>query len=210
MYTSHFLFKGSEDAFSEVLVKPFVNIVARNLEPEDCKAGFFKGQPILESMTSQLKLQKVFVDLKSQYKNDGLVKLFGLKEIGVFLRLCFDNHKGMFGGVAMLKSIVDHYSCASIESFENVKVFFLNAVGKQLHLWSLSFKINRIFDMWIEGSLLLIPDFSENDDFVPDLAQFCWNMKAKRFIIKKAEYRYSSSMPVVLTDVINPTLYKLT
>lgn len=27
---------------------------------------------------------------------------------------------------------------------------------------------------------------------------------------KKAEYRYSSSVPTVLTDVINPTLYKLT
>lgn len=27
---------------------------------------------------------------------------------------------------------------------------------------------------------------------------------------KKTEYRYSSNVPVVLTDVINPILYKLT
>lgn len=142
MYTSHCSFQGSEDAFSEELVKPFINVVARNLKPDYCKAGFVKGQPVLESMTSQLRLQGVFVDMKSQYKSDGLLKLFGLKEIEVLLvevsgcfgntdtsKLRFDHHKGMFGVVAMLKSIADHYSYASIESFENVKVFFLNAAG---------------------------------------------------------------------------------
>lgn len=44
-------------------------------------------------------------------------------------KLRFDHHKGMFGVVAMLKAIADHYPYASIESFENVKVLFLNATG---------------------------------------------------------------------------------
>ncbi|KAG1141016.1 hypothetical protein G6F37_005338 [Rhizopus arrhizus] len=202
----------------------------------DCKADFVKGQPILESMTKQLKALGHFVDDKSQYKSDGLVKLFGLKEIELVLvevsgcfnnkdkvKLNFDHHKGMFGALAMIKSIADQYEYASVDQFEKVKVFFLNAAGRHLHLWSLSYKKNDLFDLWKESSLLLRPDFDDKQDFVPDLVQFCWSSKiiiekSVESIVtlkqdhsqNKAKCRYSSAAPALLSDIVNPIILKLT
>lgn len=115
MYTSPTPYQGSEDDFSETLVKPYIDAVTRNSRPETCKTESLKGQPIFGSMTSQLRQQSVFVDLKSQYKSDGLLKLFGSKEIKLLLvellgcygntnmsKLRFDHHKRIFGVVACL------------------------------------------------------------------------------------------------------------
>lgn len=98
-------------------------------------------------MKRQLKTYNLYIDDKSQYKSDGLIKLFGLKErelllletSGCFInkdksKTNFDHHKGVFGALAMLKCIADDYTFASIEKFTEVKVFFLHAAGKILML----------------------------------------------------------------------------
>lgn len=96
-------------------------------------------------MSRQLKATGIIVDEKSQYKTDGLIKLFGLKNLALLLletsghfpntdkvKIKLDNHKGMFGILAMLKCIADYYSFASVESFSQIKVFFLQAAGNIL------------------------------------------------------------------------------
>lgn len=88
-------------------------------------------------MSKQLKTNGIFVDDKSCYKIDGLVKLFGLKMIALLvvktsghfdnidrMKLKFDHHKGVFGMLAMLKCIADEFYLASVEKFSEVKVFF--------------------------------------------------------------------------------------
>lgn len=124
-------------------MRPFVEVIAQALSDSNCKADFVEGQPVLESMTRQLKLSGLYHDNKSQYKTDGLLKLFGLKGIELLLietsgcfdnddkvKLNFDHHKGMFGTLAMIKSLVDEFDYASIGQFKKVKVFFLNAAGR--------------------------------------------------------------------------------
>lgn len=103
-------------------------------------------------MTKQLKTLGHFVDDKSQYTSDSLFKLFGLKDIELLLvevsgcfnnkvKLNFDYHKGMFGALAMIKSIADKYEYASIDQFEKAKVLFLIAAGKA-YLVSISKDVN--------------------------------------------------------------------
>lgn len=86
-------------------------------------------------MTKQLKTLGHFVDDKSQYTSDSLFKLFGLKDIELLLvevsgcfnnkvKLNFDYHKGMFGALAMIKSIADKYEYASIDHLKRPRSFF--------------------------------------------------------------------------------------
>jgi hypothetical protein len=93
-------------------------------------------------MTRQLKKLNLFVDEKSLYKSDGLIKLFGLKKLELVLletsghftnsnkgKIKLDHHKGMYGALSMLKCIADDFSFASVDKLSPVKVFFIHATG---------------------------------------------------------------------------------
>ncbi|KAG1332846.1 hypothetical protein G6F62_007045 [Rhizopus arrhizus] len=139
-YASHVDYNSTEDAFNQLFIWPYLDVIAKSIKVDGCDSDFVQGQPILESMTQQLKAVNLYVNDKDQYKSDGLVKLFGLNNLelvlletsGCFInkdkqKVKFDHHKGVYGALAMLKCIVDDYSYASIETFTKVKVFFLHA-----------------------------------------------------------------------------------
>lgn len=144
-YASHVDYNSTECAFNQLFIWPYLDIIAKSIKADGCDSDFVQGQPILESMTQQLKAVNLYVDDKNQYKSDGLVKLFGLNNLelvlletsGCFInkdkwKVKFDHHKGIYGALAMLKCIVDDCLYASIETFTKVKVFFLHAAGKFL------------------------------------------------------------------------------
>lgn len=154
------------------------------------------------------------MDEKSCYKTDGLIKVFGFKKLELLVletsgpyentdrvKLKFDHHKGMFGMLAMLKTIADEYHFASVENFSKFKVFFLNGADKELHLWSISFKEEGIFDLWREATLEIKPEFEEVGEYMPQLVQFFWTMKrlmqlcigGKSHPIEGRLYKYSAS-----------------
>ncbi|KAG0937166.1 hypothetical protein G6F57_008911 [Rhizopus arrhizus] len=131
-YSSHCDYRASEDSFSESLMKPFLEVIAKSVKINEFK-------------------------------------------------LNFDYRKGMFGALAMIKSIADEYEYAPIDQIEKIKILFLSAAGKTylqyLHLWSLSYKKIELFDLWKKSSLLLRPEFDDKQYFVPDLIRFCWGSK---------------------------------
>ncbi|KAG1159851.1 hypothetical protein G6F37_004515 [Rhizopus arrhizus] len=109
-------------------------------------------------------------------------------------KLNFDYRKGMFGALAMIKSIADEYEYAPIDQFEKVKVLFLNAA-----------------------------ESDDKQYFVPDLIRFCWGSKniiekSVESIValkqghsqNRAKYRRSSAAPALLSDNVNPIILKLT
>ncbi|CAO3700959.1 unnamed protein product [Rhizopus microsporus] len=75
----------------------------------------------------------------------------------------------MFGCLAMLKSIADEFNYASIDRFRKVKVFFLNAARRHLHLWSLSYGENNLFDFFRERRLQSSQTFKDKQEFISDL-----------------------------------------
>ncbi|KAI7891196.1 uncharacterized protein EV154DRAFT_588699 [Mucor mucedo] len=77
------------------------------------------------------------------YLADALFKLFDYEQLEVLLletsgpykntnttKIDYDNHKGMYGLLAMLKEIASTYKFANIQSFYDVKVFFVQAANK--------------------------------------------------------------------------------
>ncbi|EIE81633.1 hypothetical protein RO3G_06338 [Rhizopus delemar RA 99-880] len=162
-YASHVDYNSTECAFNQLFIWPYLDIIAKSIKADGCDSDFVQGQPILESMTQQLKAVNLYVDDKNQYKSDGLVK--------------FDHHKGIYGALAMLKCIVDDCLYASIETFTKVKVFFLHAADTELHFWSVCYQKDGMFDFWRETNLKIKPDFGDKCDLVPELIQFCWETK---------------------------------
>ncbi|KAI8380415.1 hypothetical protein EDC96DRAFT_490920 [Choanephora cucurbitarum] len=89
-------------------------------------------------------------DTRRIYKADGVVRIADDAEIllvetaGPFgldnpTRLSFDNSKGMFGLLAMIKTIADKYSYASMATFKKLKLLFLQPYRNALCLWVLSY-----------------------------------------------------------------------
>lgn len=159
-----------EDAFNQLFTWPYLHLIGKSINSHDCKGYFVQGQPFLESMSHQLKATGVSVNEKSQYKTDGMIKLFGLKNLELLLletsghfsnsdnvKIKLDHHKGIYGILAMLKCIADKYSFASVEKFSRVKVFFLHAAETKLHLWSLHYQPDGFFDLWRESCLQIRP-----------------------------------------------------
>ncbi|KAG2197833.1 hypothetical protein INT47_009714 [Mucor saturninus] len=160
----------------------------------NCKAGFQSAQPRLQSMSNQLKANGIFVDDKSCYKTDGLVKLFESEKLELIVvktsghfgntdrvKLKFDHHKGMFGMLAMLKCMAGKFYLTSVEKFSKVKVFLAGA-DEQLHLWSISYKEEGIFDLWREATLNLKPEYDDVDEYLTQLVQFFWTIKVTETI----------------------------
>ncbi|KAI8094450.1 hypothetical protein BDF21DRAFT_436294 [Thamnidium elegans] len=235
-YTSPIDRDQNEDAFNQLFIWPYLAVVAKNITMHNCKAGFQSGQPRLESMSKQLKANDIFVDDKSCYKTDGLVKIFGLKKLELLVvetsghfgnidrvKLKFDHHKGVFGMLAMLKCIADEFYLASIEKFSEVKVFFLNGADEKLHLWSISFKEEGIFDLWREATLNIKPEYDDVDEFLPQLVQFFWIIKGllEQSVVNMAclkeehqnvlkKNRHNLEKLPKLNNIVNPIILKLT
>ncbi|KAG1449113.1 hypothetical protein G6F46_001409 [Rhizopus delemar] len=235
-YSSHQDIGSSEAVFNQLFVYPYLEAVARSVKDHKCKADFIHGEVYLDSMTKQLKSLGCYINDKFQYKADGLIKLYGIKKLEILLletsgplnnadkvKINFDHHKGTFGSLALLKCIADEFSFASVEKFKKVKVFFVHAAESQIQLWSIRFEPEGIFDFWRETFFDIKPDFEDKLDALPRLISFCWTMKSlvqeavdnivalrEEHNIKMAKYRYSSDIPVLLYDIINPIILKLT
>ncbi|CAO3588644.1 unnamed protein product [Absidia cylindrospora] len=139
------------------------------------------------------------------------------------VKTSFDHHKGVFGTVAMLKTVSGYYPYATTDEFGKVKVCFVQAAGNQLHLWSLCYKENSVYDLWRETYLTIRPSFDDKADMLPELLQFFWNMKAlvnesilnitnlrqNHIINNRSASRYNKHSPPLLTEIINPPIIKL-
>lgn len=115
------------------------SIAASNTQ---AKSEFLTGQPILHSMTKQMKAVGLYIDDKNVYKSDGVVLLFGLKQQEILLletsgsftnldktKTNFDHHKGVYGLLSMIKCIADDYRFGSVDTFMKIKAYFIHAAG---------------------------------------------------------------------------------
>lgn len=46
-----------------------------------------------------------------------------------------------------------------------------------MHLWSVSYKEDGLFDFWRESNITIIPDFDDKTMYLTQLVKFCWNAK---------------------------------
>lgn len=98
---------------------------------------FIPGEYELAAMTTQLKKMGFKTDKRKNYKADGIIRSAELGDIKVLdleaagawghddhAKTSFDNSKGMFALLAMLKTVADYYKYARVEGFRKLKLYF--------------------------------------------------------------------------------------
>ncbi|KAL9537500.1 hypothetical protein MBANPS3_011728 [Mucor bainieri] len=234
VYKSKIDYNGNEDAFNQSFIWPYLIYMARSIE--NVKSEFLTGQPVLQAMTRQLKAVNLYIDDSHVYKSDGLVQLFGeigreillLETSGCFKnsdksKVNFDHHKGVYGLLSMLKGITDDYHFGSLHLFMKVKVFFIHAADEHLHLWSICYQKEDVFDLWREASVHILPDEGDKKLHVPRFMQFLWNTKClieesinniielkQQHGTNSIEQAFSEDKQESLSDIVNPIILKLT
>ncbi|KAG0934809.1 hypothetical protein G6F57_011588 [Rhizopus arrhizus] len=224
-----------EATFNSLLIYPFLEAIANGVTVNHCGAELKVGEPVLKSMSKQLKELGLQLHDKSQYKADGIIKLFKMKEIemlfletsGSFgnkdkVKINFDHHKGTFGSLAILKTIADEFCFASVDTFKTLKIFFLYAADTKLHLWSVSFCKEGFFELWREEFLDISPLFEDRLEFLPRSIQFFWNMRAllketvstiavlkEEHLQEMPKWRYTYCPFPTLSKLVNPLILKL-
>jgi hypothetical protein len=107
------------------------------------KPYYVPGEEPLNAMNKQLRIIGAKVDKRKVYLADGVVRLQELNDLEVLLletsgsyqnkderKISFDNIKGMFALLGMMKTVADQYSHASVESFQKLKLYYIQASGK--------------------------------------------------------------------------------
>ncbi|KAG1176736.1 hypothetical protein G6F46_002079 [Rhizopus delemar] len=192
-HTSRLDIKEGESTFNSLFIYPFLKAVADAvaMEMAGSRTDFLPGEVNLKAMSEQLKELGNIQDDRDRYMADGIVRLYGYKSLEVVLletsrhfgctdkaKICFDHHKGLFGLLAMLKSIADVYHEGTMKTFRCVKVFFVHAAEETLYLWSLRFEPEGpVYELWLEDMLLIRPDIEDKLEALPAFINFFWNFK---------------------------------
>ncbi|KAI7899275.1 uncharacterized protein BX663DRAFT_538130 [Cokeromyces recurvatus] len=120
------------------------------------------------------------------YSADGILKLYGVKDLEILLletssfcgctsnvKIDFDHHKGLFGTLAMIKTIAYIYYFGSVDTFTKIKILFTHAAGTIIYLWSLKYvKDGPIYELWLEGFLNIEPKFEDRFEMLPKMINF--------------------------------------
>lgn len=119
-----------------MLIYPFLEAIATYLKDSIAwtEAGFRRGEAQLQAMNKQLKTLPLYDGESHIYLVDGILKLYGMNDIELFLletsgpfantekpKIAFDHHKGLFGALAMLKTVADMFPLAIIDAFKKSK-----------------------------------------------------------------------------------------
>ncbi|KAG1034125.1 hypothetical protein G6F43_013459 [Rhizopus delemar] len=197
---------------------------------------YVPGEEPLEAMIQQLALVGSKVDRRKGYNADGVVRLRACYDVEVLLletaghfqsndtrKICFDNSKGMFALLAMLKNIADRFSRASPEAFQKLKLYFIQASGKKtnehIRLWSAQYANNGIYKFVLEDKVEVTEDREQVQRSSVSLLDFFFNVKtclAMTFSVlqqlqqEDEENNEVNSQEVLLSDIICPKIFRLT
>ncbi|KAI8091240.1 uncharacterized protein B0P05DRAFT_462896 [Gilbertella persicaria] len=134
----------SEVVYNTIMIFPCLEAMLSLMKDNDFEPYFVPGEDELEAMTKQLKKMGGKGDKRKIYKADGVIRLaqeddleiLVLETAGAFghddhAKAAFDNSKGMFASLAMLKTIADKYKFASVTEFKKLRLYLVQPSGKQ-------------------------------------------------------------------------------
>ncbi|KAG1047906.1 hypothetical protein G6F43_009672 [Rhizopus delemar] len=155
------------------------------MKKNDYEPYFVPGEEELVAMTVQLKRMGVMVNKRQIYRADGVVRLAAIKDLEVVVletagpfgsddrsKIAFDNSKGMFALLAMLKTIADMFKYASTDEFKKLKLYFVQISDKYLRLWSMNYSKNGLYDFLREEKIVLSEEFIDRDKHPMSLIKF--------------------------------------
>ncbi|KAI7902940.1 uncharacterized protein BX663DRAFT_531072 [Cokeromyces recurvatus] len=211
-----FLFFLEELFAAFYLVEPNLKAICNSINHSKFnweKLVFFDNKEELISMTKQLK-RKGYGVVRLQEAHD--IEICVVEVSGEYLnqktrKIHFDHHKANYGCFAMLKTIADQYKYASVDIFEQLKIYFVHAA-------------EEVFHFWRKGVLKIKLKLEDKEMYQQEAINYYWTFKCKLEetldTIKKIQNshknnrkksRYNSGeTPKLLSEIINSSIIKLT
>ena len=139
----------SESVFNNSLLFPYISATASFLQydPTQLTPFFVPGEESLQATSEQLMIGSKKYDNRKTYHADGIIRLHDLYDLEVLLletsvcfenkdekKISFDNVKGMFALLAMIKFVADRFSYAFVELFQKLKLYYIQASGRATHV----------------------------------------------------------------------------
>lgn len=160
------------------------------LKNEASSPYFVPGEEELKAMTSQLTIMGRKVDHRRRYKADGVIRLQSMDYLEILVletagsfakkddrKVAFDNAKGMFALLAMLKTIADRYRYGTVDTFQQLKLYFLQPSDKYIRLWSMQYFQNGIYYFVRESKVKVSEEFNDKDKTLAELCNFFYMSK---------------------------------
>ncbi|KAG0162170.1 hypothetical protein DFQ30_002897, partial [Apophysomyces sp. BC1015] len=129
-----------ETTLSMTAIFPAAKIAILEYDNATYFVEFFPGEVYLQSTAYQIKQIVDYDGTMSAYKADGIIRLKGIKNFEIFLcetsggllqgserKRTYDSHKGMFGMVVMMKTLVDTFHFASMDAISAVNLYIVQA-----------------------------------------------------------------------------------
>ncbi|KAI7903809.1 uncharacterized protein BX663DRAFT_530525 [Cokeromyces recurvatus] len=134
----------SEIVYNTNMVFPCLQAIATMMKKSEYMPYFVPGEEELVAMTVQLKEMGYKEDKRKIYRADGVLRLAKFSDLEVLVletagafgyndkaKIAFDNSKGMFALLAMLKTVADTFKYASADEFRKLKLYLVQPSGKQ-------------------------------------------------------------------------------
>ncbi|CEG74703.1 hypothetical protein RMATCC62417_09871 [Rhizopus microsporus] len=119
------------------------------------------------------------------YKTDGLIEIegievcllealghHGLKDLG---RFGYDHVKGSFGALTFMRKILKTWCFAKEDTLCKLKVFFIHARGKKMHLWALEMPALEVQVEHLVSSEILLK--ASEAGGILDVGNLAWKLK---------------------------------
>ncbi|CAO3703054.1 unnamed protein product [Rhizopus stolonifer] len=175
----------SENVYNINMIFPCFEAMLAMTKKNEHVPYFIPGEIELAAMTVQLRKMGFKEDKRKIYKADGVICLAELGNLEILVletagafghddhtKTTFDNSKGMFALLAMLKTVADHYKYASVEEFRKLKLYFVQPSGKYIRLWSMQYAKHGLYNFVREKKILLGEDFEEREEHLIYLVKF--------------------------------------
>ncbi|PHZ08327.1 uncharacterized protein RHIMIDRAFT_269848 [Rhizopus microsporus ATCC 52813] len=180
----------SESVYNTNMIFPCFEAMLAMIKKNEHAPYFIPGESELAAMAVQLKKMGFKVDKRKIYKADEIIRLAELRDLEVLVletagafghddhaKTSFDNSKGMFALLAMLKTVADHYKYASVEEFRKLKLYFVQPSDKHIRLWSMQYTEHGIYNFVREKKILVGEEFEERREYITSLFNFFLTLK---------------------------------
>ncbi|KAI8058827.1 hypothetical protein BDF21DRAFT_440876 [Thamnidium elegans] len=140
-------------------------------------------------------------------------------------KISFDDIKGMFALLAMSKTIADRFSYASVELFQKLKLYPIQASDKATHylrLWPIQYVSNGTYRFNREDKTVIMEDKSQVQQVLTPLLYFFFYLTSltetsdllQQLKLQDEENKSfnkdSNSQQTLLSDIICPKIFRLT
>ncbi|CEG69431.1 hypothetical protein RMATCC62417_05508 [Rhizopus microsporus] len=174
-----------ELAYRSVFAHPYIEAIISCINNPDL--GYCTGEKSVKAMNTQMDRLKLRISHYESYKADGIIYF---KEIEIFLmensgsygnctkhKASGDHHKAVYGVLGMLKTIADTYRYATFDTFQRLKVFFLQTREKIMELWSIKAEQKNSYILYREAMMFVSVDVNDKNNMLEDSFTFLNTMK---------------------------------